>query len=84
MGLSSVRPPRDRHVTAAACTCAGRYLVRWEGFSATHDTWEHESNILDTNLLEAYDQKALQKHAPKGAPKGAHKAPPRAPSRFVR
>jgi hypothetical protein len=28
--------------------------VRWEGFDASHDTWEDERNIIDPALLEEF------------------------------
>jgi hypothetical protein len=31
-----------------------QYLVRWEGFDASHDTWEDERNIIDPALLEEF------------------------------
>ena len=35
-----------------------QYLVRWVGYSAAHDTWEPEENILDTRLIEAFEARA--------------------------
>ncbi|OQV18209.1 putative E3 SUMO-protein ligase CBX4 [Hypsibius exemplaris] len=31
------------------------YLVKWKGWSAQHDTWEPEANILDPGLIIAFN-----------------------------
>jgi hypothetical protein len=31
-----------------------QYLVRWEGYSASDDTWEDERNILDDSLIDEF------------------------------
>jgi len=32
-----------------------QFLVRWQGYDASHDTWEDEANILDPALLRSFD-----------------------------
>lgn len=31
-----------------------RYLIRWKGFSANHDTWQEENDLNCPNILETY------------------------------
>ena len=50
-----------------------QFLVRWQGFGPEHDTWEDERNILDDDLVAAYEEEsALQRAALKGEIGRAH------------
>ena len=39
------------------------YLVRWEGFPPSHDTWEDEANILDADLIERFNAVEAKRRA---------------------
>ena len=38
------------------------YLVKWEGYSAQHNSWEPAANILDRGLIADYEAR-LEKSA---------------------
>ena len=40
-----------------------QYLVRWEGFSEAHDSWEDESNILDDELIDKFNAVEAKRNA---------------------
>ncbi|RUP51703.1 hypothetical protein BC936DRAFT_146393, partial [Jimgerdemannia flammicorona] len=60
------------------------YLVKWRGWEATYNTWEPQSHILDTTLIEDFNatymkqggELALLKSAPRLYTRGGQKMDP--------
>ena len=42
-----------------------QFLVRWQGYSPAHDTWERESDILDPDLITAWRKRPTPVAKPK-------------------
>lgn len=56
-----------------------KYLIKWQGYSKAHNTWEPKANILDPNLVALFEAEWAANKAPErasgGAPGGEAKAP---------
>eukprot|EP00966_Prymnesium_polylepis_P333029 7388492-Prymnesium_polylepis.2 len=38
--------------------CAFEFLVKWQGYNASHNSWEPQDNILDPMVLRSYAEKS--------------------------
>ena len=53
----------------------GKFLVRWAGFDASHDSWEPKANILDDELIAAFRQERDERDGGARAPSGGSVCP---------
>eukprot|EP00866_Antonospora_locustae_P000670 jgi/Antlo1/670/1189 len=42
-----------------------QYLIKWEGYSSKHNTWEYDEDIYCKDLIAEYEASAMNKHIPK-------------------
>ena len=62
------------------------YLIKWEGFPQSENTWEPEDNIYDPNLIEGFNAMQKKNRCPRIAAFGvvSPNTPPMAPNEPVR
>lgn len=42
-----------------------QYLIKWEGYSNKHNTWEYDEDIYCKDLIAEYETSTMNKHIPK-------------------